>query len=128
MKIQLSHSFEDIIGVENLLEAWKEFVKGKRGKKDVQEFSFHLMDNVLSLHEDLSNYTYTHGGYQAFNICDPKPRNIHKASVRDRLLHHALYRKLYPFFNKTFISDSFSCRLGKGTHRALNRFVCLHLK
>jgi retron-type reverse transcriptase len=29
---------------------------------------------------------------------------------------------LYPFFDKTFIADSFSCRLGKGTHKAINRF------
>lgn len=122
MKIQLSHKFEDIICLDNLLEAWKEFVRGKRNKKDVQEFLFHLMDYTLSLHCDLNNHTYRHGSYQAFNISDPKPRNIHKASVRDRLLHHAIYRILYPFFDKTFISDSFSCRLEKGTHKALNRF------
>lgn len=122
MKIQLSHKFEDIISIDNFLEAWKEFVKGKRAKRDVQEFSFCLMDNIISLHEDLSSYTYTHGGYQAFNISDPKPRNIHKARVRDRLLHHAIYRILYPFFDKIFISDSFSCRIGKGTHKAIHRF------
>lgn len=122
MKIQLSHNFEDIISVENLLEAWKEFVGGKRGKRDVQKFSLNLMDNILSLHNDLCNRVYKHGGYQAFNICDPKPRNIHKASVRDRLLHHAIYRILYPFFDRIFITDSFSCRLNKGTHKAINRF------
>ena len=108
--------------MDNLLLAWQEFIKGKRGKKDVQEFSLNLMDNIFSLHQDLSNLTYKHGEYQAFNINDPKPRNIHKASVRDRLLHHAIYRVLYPFFDKTFISDSFSCRINKGTHKALNRF------
>ena len=80
------------------------------------------MDNLFVLREDLSSGSYRHGGYQAFNISDPKPRNIHKASVRDRLLHHAIYRVLYPFFDKTFIADSFSCRVGKGTHKALNRF------
>ncbi|OHA52035.1 MAG: hypothetical protein A3A97_00605 [Candidatus Terrybacteria bacterium RIFCSPLOWO2_01_FULL_40_23] len=122
MKIQLVHTFEDIISVDNLLAAWQEFVKGKRGKYDVQEFSIRLMDNILELHEDLANHTYQHGGYQAFNISDPKPRNIHKAGVRDRLLHHAIYRILYPFFDKTFIADSYSCRKGKGTHKALNRF------
>lgn len=122
MKTQLRHTFEDIISVENLLEAWKEFVKGKRQKRDVQEFSLNLMDNILSLNYELSNHTYTHGGYQAFNICDPKPRNIHKAIVRDRLLHHTIYRMLYPFFDRIFISDSFSCRLNKGTHKAINRF------
>ncbi len=122
MRKQLAHTYEDIISVENLLEAWKEFVKGKRDKRDVQEFSLHLMDNILSLHSDLKNKTYMHGGYQAFNICDPKPRNIHKAIVRDRLLHHAIYRILYPFFDKTFIADSYSCRINKGTHKAMDRF------
>ncbi len=122
MKIQLSHKFEEIISVENLLEVWKEFVRGKRNKKDVQEFSLHLMDNIFSLHHDLLHHTYKHGGYQAFKINDPKPRDIHKATVRDRLLHHALYRKLYPFFDKTFIADSYSCRIDKGTHKAINKF------
>ncbi len=122
VKIQLSHSFEEIISVENLLAAWQEFIKGKRNKKDVQEFSLHLMDNIFSLHRGLLHHTYNHGGYQAFKINDPKPRDIHKATVRDRLLHHALYRKLYPFFDKTFVSDSYSCRRNKGTHKAINKF------
>jgi len=116
------YKFEDIVSVDNLLEAWKEFIKGKRNKKDVCEFSFYLMDNILSLHYDLKNNIYKHGGYQRFKINDQKTRIIHKASVRDRLLHHAVYRILYPFFDKTFISDSFSCRNNKGTHRASNRF------
>lgn len=97
-------------------------MKGKRNKKDVQEFQFNLMDNILSLHNDLKNNTYKHGGYECFKINDPKPRIIHKASVRDRLLHRAIYRILYPFFDRTFISDSFSCRNNKGTHKAINRF------
>lgn len=106
-RIPLSHTFEDIISLENLLEAWKEFIKGKRKKRDVQEFSLHLMDNVLPLHRDLVSHRYEHGAYQEFHIADPKPRIIHKATVRDRLLHHAIYRKLYPFFDRTFIADSF---------------------
>lgn len=80
------------------------------------------MDNILDLHIALRSGTYTHGPYHHFKISDPKPRDIHKASVRDRLVHHALYRQLYPFFDKTFISDSYSCRNGKGTHKAMNRF------
>mgnify|MGYP001586686382 FL=1 len=114
--------FEEIISMENLLEAWREFLRGKRGRADVQEFSLLLMDNLFVLHRNLANRTYRHGVYQAFNISDPKPRNIHKASVRDRLLHHAIYRVLYPYFDRKFIADSFSCRIGKGTHKALARF------
>lgn len=118
----LAHIYDDIISVENLLEAWKEFLRGKRKKQDVQEFQADLMRNILALHEDLHVKTYAHGGYHHFKIADPKPRDIHKASVRDRLLHHALYRRLYPFFDATFIYDSYSCRRAKGTHKAMDRF------
>lgn len=89
---------------------------------DVQAFEFNLMSNIILLHNDLVAKKYQHSSYEAFNISDPKPRNIHKAKVRDRLLHHALYRVLYPFFDKTFIADSYSCRIGKGTHKAMSRF------
>lgn len=121
-RIQFSHTYEDIISIENLLGAWREFIAGKRKKTDVQIFQRNLMDNLYELHEDLKNGNYHHGPYHAFCISDPKPRDIHKASVRDRLLHHALYRKLYPFFDRSWISDSYSCRINKGTHRAMDRF------
>jgi len=127
-KIQFVHSFQDIISIENLLEAWEEFAVGKRSKADVQEFESKLMDNIIRLHLDLADQTYRHGDYHAFRISDPKPRQIHKASVRDRLVHHAVHRLLYPFFDKVFTADSFSCREGKGTHAALDRFRDLALK
>lgn len=122
MKSQLLIKYEDIISVENLFTAWQEFLPGKKKKVDVQQFGMHLSDNILQLHKQLANLNYSHGGYTAFNISDPKPRNIHKANVRDRVLHHAIYRKLYPFFDKVFIADSYSCRNSKGTHKALQQF------
>ena len=97
-------------------------MKDKKKRKDVAEFLLKLSENVLLLHSDLLDKTYTHSNYHAFNISDPKPRNIHKASVRDRLLHHAIYKVLYPYFDKRFIHDSYSCRLYKGTHKAMERF------
>jgi len=125
MKIQLSQRYIDIISLNNLFLAWKEFVIGKKNKEDVQRFSRDLSDNILTLYNDLANRTYQHGGYYDFFITDPKKRHIHKASVRDRLLHHAIYRLLYPFFDRTFVPDSFSCRKNKGVHKALNRFKIL---
>jgi len=81
-----------------------------------------LSDEIAELHADLMSGQYMHGQYMYFRINDPKPRDIHKATVRDRLLHHAIHRKLYPFFSSTFIVDSFSCQMGKGLHRAIDRF------
>ncbi len=117
-----SHNiFEKIINPENLFLAWEEFRRGKAKKRDVQEFEFNLEDNIFQLHEELRNETYYHLPYTAFYITDPKLRHIHKACIRDRILHHAIFRILYPIFDPIFIYDSYSCRLGKGTHRAVKR-------
>jgi RNA-directed DNA polymerase len=122
IRVQCRHNYNTIISLENLLAAWKEFLNGKRSRTDVEEFKSHLMPNIISLHTELKAKTYKHSTYKAFNISDPKPRRIHKAGVRDRLLHHAIHRVLYPFFDRVFISDSFSCRLQKGVHKAVGRF------
>ena len=118
----MRHVFNNIISVENLLISWQEFLRGKRKRKDVCLFSLCLIDNIFALRHELKNKTYRHGPYHAFKINDPKPRDIHKASVRDRLVHRAIYRVLYPHFDQKFIFDSFSCRKDKGVHRAINRF------
>jgi retron-type reverse transcriptase len=122
MKAHLAHTFEELVSIENLLEAWREFLPGKSNKRDVQQFQRLLVDNIVSLHSDLENGTFRHGAYTHFRISDPKPRDIHKATVRDRLVHHAIYRVLYSYFSRTFVADSYSCQLEKGTHRAMRRF------
>ncbi len=115
-------TLNDVASLENLCGAWEEFIRGKRKKEDVRIFSEHLADEMMSLHEALMDGSYRHGAYVHFRIQDPKPRDIHKATVRDRLLHHAIHRQLYAFYDPLFIADSFSCRAGKGVHRALDRF------
>lgn len=113
--------FDKIISLENLFLAWREFRRGKRDKPDVQEFERNLEDNLFRLHRELNENLYRHGEYQKFTIQDPKFRVIHKARVRDRVVHHAFFRILYSIFDSSFIYDSYSCRLGKGTHKAVER-------
>lgn len=125
--------FEDIFSFESLFRSWQEFARGKKKKVDVSEFSFNLISNLWQLYNDIISGSYRHGGYAHFKINDPKPRDIHKASVRDRIVHHAIYRALYPYFDSClgvrllnkprFIYDSYACRINKGTHRALRRFA-----
>ncbi|MBI4991828.1 MAG: group II intron reverse transcriptase domain-containing protein [Candidatus Harrisonbacteria bacterium] len=121
MKI-VHNIFDQIISLENLFHAWDIFKVGKRSKADVQEFERNLEDNIFALHKELEDKTYIHRGYTSFYITDPKVRHIHKALVRDRVIHHALFNVLYPIFDKTFISESYSCRINKGTHKAVDRF------
>ena len=121
-KQMFTHSYQDIISMENLLVTWERFLRGKRHKNDVIKFQANLNDNLVELYKELKNKTYIHDTYSAFNISDPKPRNIHKATVRDRVVHHLLYKELYPYFEQKFVYDSYSCRENKGTHKALDRF------
>jgi len=111
--------FANIIHPENLFWAWDSFKRGKRNKKDVRLFEFNLEENIFRLHRDLKNKTYRHGRYYSFNISDPKPRNIHKAQVRDRVVHHAIFQVLNPIFEDGFIPTSFSCRIDYGTHKGV---------
>jgi len=114
-------SYEDLVSIENIFQAWREFRKGKRKKPDIQKFERHLEDNIFELHHELRSKTYKHGKYQEFYVTDPKRRHIHKSKVRDRVLHHLLYKYLYELFDKHFIYDSYSCRKEKGTHKAVKR-------
>ena len=116
-----SNLFEQIISTENLFLSWDEFRIDKKKKEDVLLFEKNLEQNILELHRDLKYHTYKHAVYSAFTISDPKPRHIHKATVRDRIVHHAIYRTIYPIFDRLFIADSYACRLAKGTHRAVKR-------
>jgi len=113
--------FEKIVSLENLFLAWEEFKKGKMYKTDVQNYNFFLENNIFVLHRELKAKRYQHSPYHSFYIKDPKLRHIHKACVRDRVLHHAIFRILYPIFDKFFIFDSYSCRISKGTHKAVDR-------
>jgi len=115
-------NFEKIFSFVNLFSAWREFKSRKAKKKDVAEFASDLIHNLSVLENDLNSGNYRHGGYFHFKVSDPKHRDIHKALVRDRVVHHALYRTLYPYFDQKFIFDSYSCRVEKGTHKAIYRF------
>lgn len=113
-------NFEELTSIENLFQAWNEFRKGKRKRIDVQNFERNLEDNLFKLYDELKTKSYRHGSYQSFYVHDPKQRHIHKAEVKDRIVHHLLYTYLYKLFDKSFIFYSYSCRLNKGTHKAVD--------
>lgn len=76
---------------------------------------------MFELRERLQNRAWSPDSYMDFYVRDPKLRHIHKATVRDRVLNQAVFRVLYKIFDKHFIHDSYSCRVGKGTHAGVTR-------
>lgn len=114
--------FASIFSFENLYRAAKQAQKGKKNKEEVAWFHNRLEENLLDLKASLEHKTYRHGDYKTFYVLDPKKRMISAAPYRDRVLHHALCNVIEPLFEKSFISDSYANRKGKGTHKAITRF------
>ena len=113
-----------ICAFENLELAFRKARRGKRDRANVAAFEGNLDLELLSLQEELLSGTYRPGGYCHFTIYEGKPRRISAAPFRDRVAHHALCNIIEPIWEARFIHDSYACRVGKGTHAALDR--CTH--
>jgi len=85
-------------------------------------FNFNLESEIIKLHSELENKTYTPGRYKTFMVYDTKPRQISAAPYRDRVVHHCLCNIIMPLFENTFIYDSYANRIDKGTHKAIKQF------
>lgn len=110
--------FDRIFTPDNLYQAFLDARKGKRSKRATFEFEKHLGANLDDLHREIHSGIYRPRIYQVFQVTEPKPRTIHAPAFRDIVVQHAIYRFVYPIYNRTFIDQSFACRVGKGTHKA----------
>ncbi|MFA6340766.1 MAG: reverse transcriptase domain-containing protein [Candidatus Paceibacterota bacterium] len=116
-------NFCDVISIDNLFLAWKNFSLGKKSKPEVAHFELELEENLFDLHQELLSEAWKPRPYVKFSVCDPKLREIHKADIRDMILYQAVYQSLYQIFDPIFIFDSYSSRKTKGTHAGIERFV-----
>ena len=114
--------FDEVSGLENLFDAAQAtLARGRRFRGEGARFKFDLESEIFKLHGLLASGRYRHGKYRLFSVWDPKVRVIAAATVRDRVVHHAVHDVVAPRLDRMFIHDSYACRLGKGTHRALDR-------
>jgi RNA-directed DNA polymerase len=105
----------------NLHEAARRASLGKRKRPDVAAFLMNVESELVSLRRELESGEYRTGPYREFLVHEAKPRLISAAPFRDRVVHHALTQVLEPIFERRFSKDSYACRVGMGTHKALDR-------
>ncbi len=113
--------FASIVDWDNLWLAYRRAAKGKRSTASVARFEFLVADRLVELQAELQAKTYRPGPYTHFTIHEPKRRKISAAPFRDRVVHHALCNVIEPLFEQRFIADSYANRVGKGTHKAIDR-------
>ena len=110
------------------LAAFRAAAKGKRDKAEVATFEVDLAESLLTLQTELTERCYWPRPYRTFVVHEAKRRVITAATFRDRVVHHALVRCTEPVLEAGFSDASFANRVGRGTHRAIDRFQNLSVQ
>ncbi|MDT3699756.1 MAG: reverse transcriptase domain-containing protein [Thermincola sp.] len=121
MKKHLKDVYKDICSYENIHQAYIKARKCKRFRVEVLDFTNNLEENLVDIQNELLNHTYRVGEYREFYIHEPKKRLIMALPFKDRVVQWAIYQVLNPVFEKGYITDSFACIPGRGTHSAVQR-------
>lgn len=103
------------------LALWNGYYEARRSKLENYacfQFELSLGTEIDKLHEELTDGTYRPRPYIKFKVNEPKERIIYAPAFRDCVVQHAVHNVIQPIFDRTFIHESFACRIGKGTHKA----------
>src|SRR3990167_2566341 len=113
--------FEAFIAWDTRLGACRCAARGKHDTTAVAGYEYALGQRLLALQRDLARGAWRPGPYVHFDVHEPKRRLISAAPFADRVVHHALCQVIEPRFEPHYIADSYANRVGKGTHRAVDR-------
>lgn len=116
------HLFDQYANFDALHDGYLKARRGCRDSPACLRFEQRLEENLIELLNHLHWDSYEIGPYRHFLVHEPKTRRISALTqFRDRVLQHAMYAVLEPIWERSFISDSYACRTGKGTHRCADR-------
>ena len=102
------------IGLDELFQAYYDCRKNKRKTFNALEFEADYENRLLELWRDINAHRYYPGRSIAFVVTEPVKREVFAADFRDRIVHHLIINKINRLLEADFISDSYSCREGKG--------------
>ena len=105
----------------DLYAAWHLARRHKTSKHYVRVFDRQTDKNLQEIADDLLSRNYEPEPSSCFIVDRPKKREVFAAQFRDRIVHHLYYNYTHRLFDRTFISDSYSCIQGRGTHYGIER-------
>jgi retron-type reverse transcriptase len=103
---------------ETLLQAFNEVKKRKTYKDNFLLYENNLAVNLSDLLIRLDNGDYNPKPAYQFTVHEPKERVIQAPHLEDRIVQHALLIATRKIIEKRFLSCSYACREGYGTHKA----------
>ncbi len=113
--------YPEIYDFASLYAGYLRARKGKRYRPEVLRFSAALEENLIALQNELIWHMYSTGRYREFYIHEPKTRLVAALPFRDRIVQHAVVAAINPIWEARFISDSYACRVNKGTHAGADK-------
>jgi retron-type reverse transcriptase len=125
--VPASDSDNSVFSYRSIYQRYLECRKNKRNSINALKFEIDAESNLLELEHELKYRTYRPSRSILFAAKKPKLREIFASDFRDRVVHHILVRELENIWEPIFIHDSYACRVGKGTHKAVVRlksFLC----
>ena len=121
MSKKINSHFSDTLTFSKLYEAHMRARKHKMSKGEVLLFEFDLENNLWNLINSIKNKTYSLGDYREFKIYEPKERLIKSLPYKDRVVHQWYVEEFIKrYITPKFISSTFACLDGKGTHKAVD--------
>lgn len=116
-------TFERVVDLENLYDAWRRTRRGKRRSPAALAFELDADRHLVRIRKRLGGGAWRPAPLQVRVIRDPKIRPIVIARFADRVVHQALFGVLGDFYERSFIDHTYACRVGRGTHRAALRYL-----
>lgn len=117
----LTDIYDKLCEFDEVEKAYRNARKGKRYRPEVMAFADDLESNLINICNHLQWETYEMGRYHPFYVHEPKLRLVMSLQFTDRIVQWDIYDKLYLFYDKMMIDDSYACRRGKGSHKAADR-------
>lgn len=118
---RVGNLMDEIIRFDTLCEAFLRASRGKRDKAAVKHFREHMDERLAEMSRRLADGSFPFSHYHFFTIYDPKMRTICAAPFEARVAFHAIVKVCDPVFERYQVYDSYACRRGKGTYKALER-------
>ena len=113
---------EQISTFDNLVRAFAQCARGKRGSAGYQRAMFANGERLLTIQKKLRQGTYVWQPYREILVKDPKARLVMAAPFMDRVVHTAIHRVVEPIFEARLLPSVYACRKGRG-----NRLAAQHL-
>lgn len=105
----------------DLFQAYYDARRNKRRTINALAFEIDYETKLFQLYQEIKSGNYKINPSICFISFKPVQREIFAADFRDRIVHHLIYNYISPFFEHLFINDSYSCRIGRGTSRGVER-------